>query len=200
MREAKIRAKRHERYKLNNEGIALIYALIAGTVAMVFCLMLLMISYNLYSQVSADTTDLQLRIAAESFENALKSEFNSADSNSSLSKYIDTEIRKEQVKKNKNEEYSDELNLMVYYNDDYGDGNSMGNYCVFLTVGYELNDTSETEESVAAGGDGTVPVTRNLDVTIKCMRGLPYNDGDGYRLDDGQSYTIHNSYIMNVKR
>ncbi len=200
MKTAIERAKRLKRLQLNNEGVALIYALIAGTVAMVFCLMLLMVSYNLYAQVSADTSDLQLRVAAESFENALKSELNSAESNSSLSKYIDTEIRKEQVKKNKHEDYSNELNLMIYYDNDYGDDNSMGNYCVYLTVGYELNDDTETEASLAMGGDGTVSVSRNLDITIKCMKGIPYRDGEGYRMDDSRSYTIHNNYRMNVKR
>ena len=190
-----MRADRLDRFKLNNEGVALIYALIVGTVAMVFCLMLLMVSYNLYSQVSADTTDIQLRVAAESFENALWSELYSA-SESSLNRYIDSEIRKEQVKKNNGQEYTDELNLLFYYNDDYGDGVNMGNYCIYVTIGYELNDSTETGEPGAGGSTAM----RNLDVTIRSIRGIPYSDGGGYRMDDSESYTIHNTYKMNVKR
>ena len=198
MRTDKIRAKRLDRFKLNNEGVALIYALMAGTVAMVFCLMLLMISYNLYTQVSSNTQNLQLRVAAESFENSLWSELLSAP-DSSLNKYIDSEIRKEQAKKNRGEDYSDELNLLIYYDDDYGDGNTMGNYSVYLTIGYDLNDSSYTGEE--EGGVIGITDQRLLDVTIKCMRGIPYPDGSGgYRIDDKESYTIKNTYKMSVNR
>ena len=178
--------KRLYRFKLNNEGVALIYALIAGTVAMVFCLMLLMVSYNLYSQVNSNTTDMQLKVAAESFHNALWSEFDSA-TYSSLNRYIDTFISDQQIKKNSDMPYEEELNLLFYYDDEYGDGNSMGNYCIYLTVMFDVDSATSTKKDV--------------DVIIKCMRGIPISaGGSNYRMDDKDAYVIEDTLTLNVNR
>ena len=72
-------------------------------------------------------------------------------------------------------------------------------HSVYLTIGYDLNDSSYTGEE--EGGVTGITDQRLLDVTIKCMRGIPYPDGSGgYRIDDKESYTIKNTYKMSVNR
>lgn len=165
-----MRAERLNRFKLNNEGVALIYALMAGTVAMVFCLMLLMISYSLYAQVSANNSDMQLKLAAETFAEALHDDLEyTGEERSSMTKYLAEEI------KNK-----EDIELIVY------DPEEMGSYCIYLLIQYDKTFT-------------TAPSKIDLDIVVKCIKGAPdIESGDDFILDDRESYTIKDTYTLQL--
>ena len=186
--KAEIMAKRLNRFKLNNEGVALIYALMAGTVAMVFCLMLLMISYSLYAQVSANNSDMQLKLAAETFAEALHDDLEyTGEERSSMTKYLAKEINNAIVGGNK-----EDIELIVY------DPDEMGNYCIYLLIQYDKTLT-------------VAPSKIDLDIVVKCIKGVPYvkcgdnyimidDDGQtkGYILDDRESYTIKDTCTLQL--
>ncbi|MCR5420190.1 MAG: hypothetical protein K6E98_04210 [Lachnospiraceae bacterium] len=212
----KMRAGSRKRLKLNNEGVALIYVLIAGTVAMIFCLMLLMVSYNLFTQVSGNTADIQMKLAAETFEEALRSELEAAP-DSTMVKYINEQIQESEKAKIEADkagtDYEAEpINLLIYYDGEYKDNNSMGNYCIYLTLEYEVADSDDTEgEDISDDTDtelSTDEETVNLgktdyelDATIRCIRSRPYEvegqEGQ-YEINDSQSYTVKNTYSITV--
>ncbi len=208
----------NNRFKLNNEGIALVYALIAGTVAMVFCLMLLMVSYNLFAQVNGNNTDMQLKLAAETFDEALWSEFSSG-TESSMVKYITERITEDENKLALNPAYEpEELGFIVY-------DEKMGNFYVYLTMNYSLSadagsdtedDTDDSyideesgdpegEDPGEAGPGSPVPDTRgnyDIDTVITVIRGNPPSSGNmnNFRIDTAESYTVKNTYTMTTTR
>lgn len=192
MRTDKIRAERLNRFKLNNEGVALIYALMAGTVAMVFCLMLLMVSYSLYTQVSGNNSSMQLRYAAETFSEALRADLEEADTakRSSMAKYISDELNRI-ITTGTDAEKKNGIELVVY-------DQSMGNYCIYTLISYDTELT-------------TVPSQIDLDVTVRSIKGVPYtmngdnyvmidegSDSSEYTLDNSASYTIKDTYTMRL--
>ena len=187
-----MRAKRLNRFKLNNEGVALIYALMAGTVAMVFCLMLLMVSYSLYAQVSGNNSNMQLRYAAETFSQALRADLEEENTakRSSMSKYISDEISRI-ITSGTDAEKANGIEMLVY-------DQSMGNYCIYLSILYDTEIT-------------TVPSKIDLDVTVRSIKGVPYykegsdyvmidagSKSKDYTLDNSASYTIKDTYTMRL--
>lgn len=72
--------------KSDDSGVAMITAMIIGVVVMVFCLLLLMVTYILYEQSIKKVDDTQCRLIAQTCMESVRSEI--VDSESDVHKYL----------------------------------------------------------------------------------------------------------------
>ncbi len=72
--------------KSDDSGVAMITAMIIGVVVMVFCLLLLMVTYILYSQSLKRVDDTQCKLIAQTCMESVRTEI--VDSESDIHKYL----------------------------------------------------------------------------------------------------------------
>ena len=155
-----------------------------------------MVSYNLYAQVSANNSGMQLKLAAETFEEALRYELEvneepaGPSAPSEMAEYLAGEIKTLISNNDSGKDKPENIELIVY-------DENMGNCCIYLKFQFE------------APASKVVPTQIDLDVTVKCIKGVPYikngaalinegSDSGDYVLDDSESYTIKNNYMMQL--
>lgn len=74
MQENRITASRIHRKNKNDSGVAMIFSLIVGVVIMVFCLLMLLVAYTLYSQTTRKLSQTQCKVLAQSMAEQIKDE------------------------------------------------------------------------------------------------------------------------------
>lgn len=207
------------RIKDDNRGVALVYALVIGTVVMTFALMLLLVTYTLFTQASRQTTNIQCKLLAESFGQNL--ELQLEDTDSEMYKYIKASVYDPLTDTDMTESYWVPTNMktellpatyttvkrMVLK-----DEPALGYYKIYLTLSYESYladgedndlDTLEDDNELDKEG-GLLPVpgltpgpaspTGSVIVKarIKCSRGT----ADTGR--DSQSYMLEREYKVDL--
>lgn len=128
----------------NDSGVAMITAMIIGVVVMVFCLLLLMVTYILYSQSTNRVNEMQCKIIAQSGMEALRDEIR--DSDSEIHKYLADQIEAgtwlsaDAAVVNPGSEAVTELELDLV---DRTDSNDLYLYDVKATLSYGLNQSDD---------------------------------------------------------
>lgn len=213
--------KEIRRIKDDNRGVALVYALVIGTVVMTFALMLLLVTYTLFSQASRQTTNIQCKLLAESFGQNL--ELQLKDTDSEMYKYIRASIYDPVTDTDPAESYWVPTNMatstlppsyttvkkMVLKDEPV-----LGYYKIYLTLSYEsyladgedndldiIEDDNELDKEGGAlpipGVTPGPPVSPAGDIVlkarIKCSRG----SADVGR--DAQSYVFDREYKVDLE-
>lgn len=198
----------------NNDGVAMVVALVVGVVIMVFCLSMLLVTYTLFAQTSRQTTQLQCKLLAQSYSEALDKEFKKKTEDSELQKYLGEMIKDgtwisadddvEEIPPGSFREVSMEI--------DQSDSNVAVGYSIVTTFSYESNESEDDEGLIPGTDDDDQDDTDNptdpdpsgpdeppaptggsyiVHATIQCTRG----DGNDR---DVQSYLLESQYLVSV--
>ena len=148
----------------NNQGSAMITALVVGVVVAGFCLSTLLVTYTLYAQTSRQTWQLRCRSIAQSFADNIELEFD--DKESELYQDIVSQL------------WSEDADNPVAGDAPAGDPEP-------VTLTYTLTEPTEMEGmAVTMTLDCTVRSRKaKIIATIKCVRGDEHDR-------DAQSYTL----------
>lgn len=197
----------------NNDGVAMVVALVVGVVIMVFCLSMLLVTYTLFAQTSRQTTQLQCKLLAQSYSEALDKEFSKKAEDSELQKYLADMIKDGSwmSEDDDSEEAGPGSYSEVTMEIDQSASNVAVGYTIVTTFTYENNDSEEDDEPLPGTDDDDQDDTGNdpetdptnpdeptqvggsyiVHAVIQCMRG----DGNGR---DVQSYLLESQYVVSV--
>lgn len=199
-----------------NQGVAMIVAMIVGVVIMAFCLSMLLVTYTLFTQTSRQTTQLQCKLLAQSYVETMTKEFEKKPEDSELLTYLGERIKATDNSKWIPMDEADENNpetgiteISFLFDDSSISGDF--NYAIRTTFTYESNEVDDDEDGggiddddqddtpgsgMAGGGGSSTPSGGSyiVHVTTRCVKG-----GEAAISDkDSQNYTINSDFILNV--
>lgn len=176
----------------DNRGVAMIYAIIVGTVVMVFCLSLLLVTYTLFAETNRQNTQLQCKLMAQTFAQQLEEDMKTNVATSELVKYMGDSIKDDKWRPSNSD---DAVVGETRYTDLIIDCDSeVAGYTYNIVFTYTV-DLSDDEGDAEAGAPADVPAEGSMNCTvvakITCVRGLKTER-------DAISYTVDKEFDITV--